>query len=438
MENKIEEISKESAEQEAKEKAAKSKAKNAILNYRKALLCCSLFCAIAVILFAWGRCATISLKYPIDDQIFGTLGDFIGGILGTVVALYSVYMLVRTFQDQVETNANVVKTNSHTINTNNAIIRQTALQIFESRFSSILMLYKEAVSSYKSQDTNGNQNSGRRSLESLACGFCNKQFNSSPEYSRRVIAAVSEYLHFYSEFQSEMSVHFRMLYLLVKYTAEESMLETDKVSYAKSIRGQLSNGELIFIRYNCLSPLGEKMRPLVNLFNLLKHVPVMNLLEFRDWKEKIKDENQINAINRAYIGLKKMLTKLLDVEGAGNLHIDFSSRVSICSDVNNMHDKLQCKIIISNKDKKGLSIKRPDLESAIDSIDINLLPLFIKELLIEMFIYSNFYEYNGPNQSIISHRVVKRKNNSLELDFCISRKGAAIALAHHQIRPCES
>ena len=53
-----------------------------------------------------------------------------------------------------------------------------------------------------------------------------------------------------------MSVHFRNLYLLVKMIGETDnvdeggnimLKEVDRVTYAKSIRGQLSEGEMLFL-----------------------------------------------------------------------------------------------------------------------------------------------------------------------------------------------
>ena len=69
------------------------------------------FCATAVVIFIWQQWKSFSFGIPINNDVFGTLGDFVGGILGTIIALYSVYMLVRTFQNQIVTNGNVIITN---------------------------------------------------------------------------------------------------------------------------------------------------------------------------------------------------------------------------------------------------------------------------------------------------------------------------------------
>lgn len=65
---------------------------------------------------------TYDTSLPFDTGIFGTYGDFIGGVLGTVVALYSAFLLIKTFQNQARINEDVKKTNASVISTNNSVV----------------------------------------------------------------------------------------------------------------------------------------------------------------------------------------------------------------------------------------------------------------------------------------------------------------------------
>ena len=225
-------------------------------NFRIVLILFCIFCFVALILFIWQQWKYLCLSESINSSLFGTFGDFIGGVLGTIIAFYSVYMLVRTFQDQIKTNANVVKannssieTNKNTIESNKKIIEQTQLQIFDSRFNLLLSLYHKAIDSYATD----NQLHGRDAFENISLSFRDNGFENHTEYKRRSIGAVSEYRVLYTRNRRELSVHFRMLYLLCKLTAEEKMKDVLRASYSKSIRGQLSEGELLLLRYNgCL------------------------------------------------------------------------------------------------------------------------------------------------------------------------------------------
>ena len=315
------------------------------ITFRLAFALCLLFCAITTIIFCWQRVQSINLSATIEHELFGTYGDFIGGILGTFVALYSVYMLVRTFQNQILTNENVVSTNKSvvkanesSIETNSKLVIQTSLQIFDSRYFALFQLYKDAVSAYDCGDIKG-----RSAFEEIVRQFKIKGLDNKTEYKRRSISAVTEYLNLYVSNRRNMSVHFRVLYLLTKLTAEEKIYDSYRASYAKSIRGQLSDEELLILRYNCLSPYGEKMRIYVNKFNLLKHMPIMDLLEFTRWRNVIDSEHYCSAIDQLVIRVKKLLIGFLDSVDCVHYEYKVSTRLSFDFNLNSTHDA--CEII---------------------------------------------------------------------------------------------
>ncbi len=41
-------------------------------------------------------------NYIVDNCLLGTFGDFIGGVLGTVFALISILIMIRTFNKQMK------------------------------------------------------------------------------------------------------------------------------------------------------------------------------------------------------------------------------------------------------------------------------------------------------------------------------------------------
>ena len=44
--------------------------------------------------------------------------------------------------------------------------------------------------------------------------------------------------------------------------------------------------ELVLIRYNCWRKVGENLQPLVAKYNLMKHLPILSLLEFKRYIQK--------------------------------------------------------------------------------------------------------------------------------------------------------
>lgn len=147
-----------------------------------------------------------------------------------------------------------------------------------------------------------------------------------------------------------------MLYLLAKLTAEEKMEdEKYRVSYAKCIRGQLSEGEMLLLRYNCYTTYGKLMGQYINQFNLLKHLPIMSLLEFNNWRKTIGDQEKINALDQVALNLKRTMSKMIDEEGEVTKTTKYSSRydVSICLSKN--HDVFD---IVFTKSKKRKKVER--------------------------------------------------------------------------------
>jgi hypothetical protein len=423
--------------EETEKQKAEKKAKLVGVNFWKAFKWCAIFSGCACVVFFWQQWKSLGFSYPIDYNLFGTLGDFIGGVLGTIIAFYSVYLLVRTFQNQIETNASVTTTNESVVQVNNDVIatnkkliQQSQLQIFDSRFNTLLNLYHKAVESYSEGDLKG-----RDCFERYALDFKNSGYENHTEYKRRSLGAVSEYLVLYANHRRGLSVHYRMLYLLSRLTAEEKMRENYRVTYAKSIRGQLSEGELLLLRYNCLAPYGQKMCQYVNQFNLLKHLPIMSLLEFTYWRKMVKDEDKISSIDQLALSLKKLMTKMLDKEGSNEEKIDLSSRYKINLKVSDTHDSFEVRLNKSKKKIKGGAIKRPVEEGALDNIVESELATFMKEVLIELFVYSNFFMFNGDNHNIVSSETEEDDDKHLTVVTRVSRPGIALALAQSQVMP---
>lgn len=421
-----------------REEEAKNISLNIAANFRCVLISFCIFCLVTLILFFWQQWKDLSFSKCINSSLFGNLGDFVGGVLGSIIAFYSVYMLVRTFQDQIETNANVVKanessikTNKNTIESNKKIIEQTQLQIFDSRFNLLLSLYHKAIDSYATND----QLHGRDAFENISLSFRDNGFENHTEYKRRSIGAVSEYRILYTKNRRELSVHFRMLYLLCKLIAEGKMKDVIRASYSKSIRGQLSEGELLLLRYNGYTPYGQKMQQYLNQFNLLKHLPVMSLLEFSYWRKMVGQEQRISALDQIYLELKQLITQMLDVVGEDNRRITLSSRYILNIATSSSHDAVSIHMTKDLHKKKGGAIKRPPEESAFDAIKDNELRAFLKDFFIEMFVYSNFCQFNGADHNIVTVKVDSKNGSKINFSVKIERKGKSLALAQRQVLP---
>lgn len=365
---------------------------------------------------------------PVDDSLFGTYGDFIGGVIGTIVAFYSAYLLVRTFENQADTNDSVVEANKAAISASQIEGYLSQMERFDNMFNSFLSSYFKVIDSYN-YENRGIVLSGRNAFEKIVDTFIEKDFSNNFEYQRRSYAAVQEYADFYAQERTHLSVHLRLLYLTMSFIANSELEEEDKVKYAKLIRGQMSDAEMIIVRYNCCSDYDVKMREYCNMFNLTKHAPIMHLLEFRSYykliKKKVEDNQSenftelIGGLEAMFITLRKKASQILYAEGTASDSFSTNKRYSIEMTTNGGHRQFE---FLFFKDKQvnrvGGGYRLKSAEKALDLLDDeNLLNLFF-DFSCELFKVSNFEEYN---QSLhLNKKVMENNENSYSFSIKIS------------------
>ena len=81
-------------------------------------------------------------EWVIKHDVVGTYGDFIGGVLGTIIALYSAYLLVRTLGNQLSVNGDVMDTNKNVISN---VQKITSAENLRSRASDEIVPFREFI-----------------------------------------------------------------------------------------------------------------------------------------------------------------------------------------------------------------------------------------------------------------------------------------------------
>lgn len=384
------------------------------------------------ILFLWKQVVMFDWSAPVDNELLGTLGDFVGGILGTLIAIYSIAMLAKTLNAQIDSNANMKDTNDNVVGTNNAQIKLSVQQLFDNKFQVFFAQYRDTIAAYKVKNF-----TGRHALESIVESFITAPFSNRLVYNKRVIASVREFEAFYAENREQLAVHFRELYQLMRLVAESDIEEGDRVLYAKCIRGQLSDGELVILRYNCLSDNGLAMRRFVNHFNLLKHLPLMSLFEFRAWSEMLSDKNMRSALDSTFISLRKIMKEWNYTNESVNLpDLELSSRYVIKMSYNEGHTCLIFRLEEDTKHIVAVGVNRPYVEQALDIIGKGEMPGLFYSFLYESFITSNFGLYDNPSNCVNDPIVVTDGVDPDAFIFEIEVKGSCkLVLAESQMYP---
>lgn len=366
--------------------------------------------SVAVYFFCKNRCYTGD-DWILDNSAVGNYGDLIGGVIGSLVALYSAYLLVNTLHDQKQVNKNAIDTNEKMLTGNRVAIQQTYRQIFESRFMSLYTMYQNAVASYKVDEEHG-----RDALDELMQGFSNRTFSGKSHYTVRNSTAMKKFEDFYAQHSRYTSVHMRTLYLLMKTIGEQECIdeygntifdEIDRVNYSKCVRAQLSEGEMILIRYNCLTSRGVNFRTFVNQFNLIKHLPILSLLEFKKYRELLKDD-EISAVNTMLISLKKNILEHVTSRGYCEPLV-LSPKYKVEISLENQNKELKMTVTCDNARPHPGNLGYPLIERSLNALGRELRDNLFFDFLKESLVFANFKIYNHSDE--MTFAVPENKDN---------------------------
>lgn len=338
---------------------------------------------------------------PIDDGVFDAYGSFIGGIL----AFLSTYILIITLKEQRE------QANS-TIEEQRKQVEEQHKQAEESNVDSIFwgllqhlqkeiedlntLEVKETVKEYegKSQTT---QYTNKDYFEHLR-RILQYGFNHKERYSENIKQAKEDYLSVYIH-NPRLASYFRLLYRICDFIDRANLKEEKKRDYLKFLRAQLTTSELFLLRYNAQIYEGENFQQYINEYNLLKHLPVFELLEFKYWwGEMENDERSRYEVSAFFDKLRRKIKHLLSdrteekTEHAPHLIMLGEWTVSI-----DLTSESRLELVATMKNKRLKEIK------TLDMAPENLQRL-LQCVLAEIFSFSNFQRYWRRNQFVIEGR----------------------------------
>jgi len=265
-------------------------------------------------IFFWND-YTVNLNSQVDSDKVGQLGDFIGGIVGSLWALAGVilfYVALREQRQDMEINKEVLKTQIKALEkqieefelqrkelelTRNVFLDQSKTlktQQFESTFFNMVNLHHEIVKSIDvdyeivSVEEQIFHVEGKRKEVKLTSRDCFKLFYSEfkkayedKSGSGNEINRINEvYTTFYLTRQSDLGHYFRNLYNILKFIDKRD--PENKYFYSNLLRAQLSSDELLMLFYNGLSQFGQiKFKPFIESYHFLQNMPKNTLINKR-------------------------------------------------------------------------------------------------------------------------------------------------------------
>ena len=354
---------------------------------------------IAVLFFCLHQ--NFDVKSPIANDVWGQFGDFIGGLLGTFVAYVSVKLLVKTLSTQNKSNDILTQSN-------NDMAKVYRSQQFDTNFKVLWNMYNSSTELYLVGDK-----TGKKSFPTIIENM--QQFNQ--ENKTNVIDAFNKV--FYIPHREVASVHFRTIYQIFSLITNSPIEEYEKTHYSKIMRSQFHEDELILLRYNCNCSYGRKMQKYVNQYNLLKHTPIMKLLEFDRWAVKLCSE-QKNMIDTSFISWKKEIKNLiLDVQDQDKIYSErISEKYTINFKINSYKNEFELKIEHSTKKKSNENT----LDCVLDNFTDAEILSFMEAYLREVFICSNFELYNSLSDVLFTTDIITKKNDGMHIILVTLKK----------------
>lgn len=209
-----------------------------------------------------------------NPEDFGNLGDYIGGVLGTSIALISIVLLYRTYRTQLDIT--------------NTQERQSEIQQFENTFFQLLSNQRTILMTCKGTFYDSRSMSSKQRgvvlsdyqyidkiAEELRLQMLNFEYDPSLLDGENInlirIVINDYYLEVFSKQTSQLSHYFRHLYHILKYVETSNV--QDKRKYTDLVQAQMSNNELYIAFYNGISIYGRKrMLPLMDQYSFLENL----------------------------------------------------------------------------------------------------------------------------------------------------------------------
>jgi hypothetical protein len=251
-------------------------------NFLKYTITISIIVLVLVfVMFFWNQ-IFFEFDKPVDSGMLGTLGDFIGGVIGSIWAFMGVILFYYALKEQrkdikinqkalkEQINALRVQTNEfklqkdEVIESRKVFVEQSKTlkkQQFESTFFSMLKMYSDNIRILNSRYSNGKD----YFIEFI------KNLSSQVKITDNPLDNHKETIEIYNEVffdcKDDISHYFRIVYRLVKFIDNSNMSDDDKKMYSKILRSQFSEKELLILYYNSYTVFGTKIYPIILKYN---------------------------------------------------------------------------------------------------------------------------------------------------------------------------
>lgn len=250
----------------------------------------------------------------LDPNVRGTFGDMFGSInaLFSGLALAGIIITILLQQKELRLQRQELSATREEFKIQNETLR---IQRFENTFFNLLNIHHKIVSDidyryYKSKEKDHGlvgysfqtKTEDKEVVVIEGRDVFRFRFN---KFKEAVLDDEKSWLEVYKEHyelaQTDFGHYFRNLYRMVKFvdttdffydknSITDNEIFKTKYKYTSIIRAQVSDYELAWLFYNCLSSNGiEKFKPLIEKYSLLKNLPDNLIIDVKNHKSLYYD-----------------------------------------------------------------------------------------------------------------------------------------------------
>lgn len=341
------------------------------------VICCiSLLISLGFMVgFLHGRDPFHWSGYILNTEVAGHFGDFIGGLVGTIVSVILLYFTFKLQREDSEDNALVYR-----------------IEIMNNNFFHMLDLYKKILDDLSVDIVDDSINyKGKEALhykyEQMRDEF---EFKEKNLLNRKL--AVSSFMNFYSLSRDFSPTFFRTLFRIFQVLSDEAKdkaLAPQAVRLVKVMRAQLTDTELALLRYNAMTKLGSDFADLINRFRLLKHLPPLELMEYSYWRKQMNLEEQ-GCTNVLLLSTRYNLVRVLETDSSVESYSNNPAKYFLNVSTNDSKSELQICMFI----KTNTILRNTDLIRGICKLTANDRLSLLRLFLMDTVVFSTFNRLN--------------------------------------------
>lgn len=379
--------------------------------------------------------------YVIDNEVWGNLGDFIGGMFGPLLATVTLLMMWWTLRDQQKLSAKS-NTLQQTLAQDAKNLQeqieekqnqQAASQRFNDMFFSLLDLYHRQVEGLTLNDPYGYTTlaigapgqyevytgSGKEFFSSLRQYMWDKS-DREENYQRAHAKAIKTFSEVYRLYSVQLGVYFRTVYRIFNLIEEAGIPEKEKKNYIKIMRAQFTSSELFFLNYNANTMMGRPSQKYICMFRITKHLHLLNRLEFKFIVDKFTEakETKREGLNFILYHLTEGIVDLVKrgwKPGTDNRYsLNQSTRYQFCA---TLDSPFSMTVEFINKPKRRNTINELNGLSDLDNDDLKYL---LKSFMQVLFYDASYGRFNPKGSMKITTPVLRMNDTDKGVEKVIS------------------